>query len=393
VFCQSKTKRCYFYTGAEKDGYFYPLHVAAEAGNKALVLLMVKNGAEVEMQDYRGDLAESKANEEALHAFYELRGLKFEACDRYQGQLDRSGNKNGQGTLFRKPEGYTALERIVYKGGFKQDLYNGRGSLYWPLSDQIQYVGRFKAGLKHGRGVEFDEHGKRVYQGTFRDGKREGRGDEFAEGVRTYKGELLNNVRHGFGISYMDGYRYVGRFENGLMSGVGVLSLPNGERYEGMFFGGRLNGHGSHYKTVVTSTKVSADGNSKASGTIMVATHANYIQGKPEKELTHRFVPKPVDMPDTRDLSQNLLHILDGSVTADVATEASGHGASGEAAVGSPGEGHGDGGQINFSTASRRTGSAYHDQVLAMVHAGMTVSDEAFVDIVANVLCYFCSRR
>ena len=27
----SKTRRCYTYTGIEKDGYFYPLHIAAES--------------------------------------------------------------------------------------------------------------------------------------------------------------------------------------------------------------------------------------------------------------------------------------------------------------------------------------------------------------------------
>jgi hypothetical protein len=269
-----------------------------------LVILLVKAGADVEQQDYRGDTAEIKANGEAIHAFYEFRGLKFEACERYHGQADRNGKRNGQGVLYFKPEGYTAQERVIYRGGFKLDQYNGRGTLYWPLSDQIQYVGRFKAGLKHGRGVEFDEQGKKVYQGTYREGKREGRGDEFVDNIRTYKGEVFNNSRHGFGIAYMDSYRYVGRFENGQMCGVGVLSCPNGERYEGMFFGNKLNGPGSHYKPVMTSTKAGPDGSSATPGTIVVATHANYINGKAEKELNTRFIPKPVDMPDTRDLSQ-----------------------------------------------------------------------------------------
>jgi hypothetical protein len=44
VIPNSKTKRCYTYTGVEKDGYFYPLHVAAEAGHKMLTLMLVKAG-------------------------------------------------------------------------------------------------------------------------------------------------------------------------------------------------------------------------------------------------------------------------------------------------------------------------------------------------------------
>ena len=50
---QSKTKRCYTYTGLEKDGYFYPLHVAAEAGHKTLTVLLVRAGADTLSIDYR----------------------------------------------------------------------------------------------------------------------------------------------------------------------------------------------------------------------------------------------------------------------------------------------------------------------------------------------------
>jgi hypothetical protein len=50
---QSKTKRCYFYTGQEKDGYFYPLHVATEAGHKNLTILLVRAGADPTAKDYR----------------------------------------------------------------------------------------------------------------------------------------------------------------------------------------------------------------------------------------------------------------------------------------------------------------------------------------------------
>ena len=52
-FLQSKNKKCYIYTGVEKDGFFYPLHVAAEAGHKELVLMLVKAGAAVNMTDDR----------------------------------------------------------------------------------------------------------------------------------------------------------------------------------------------------------------------------------------------------------------------------------------------------------------------------------------------------
>lgn len=90
-FRQSKSKRCYHFTGAEKDGYFFPLHVVAEAGHKTLILLLIKAGADVTLADYRGDIAEQKCNFEAINAFYELRGLKFEAFETYHGGKDKQG--------------------------------------------------------------------------------------------------------------------------------------------------------------------------------------------------------------------------------------------------------------------------------------------------------------
>ncbi|RYH15381.1 hypothetical protein EON65_31825 [archaeon] len=50
---QSKTKKCYTYTGNDKDGFFYPLHVAAESGHKNLVILLIKAGAELSLCDYK----------------------------------------------------------------------------------------------------------------------------------------------------------------------------------------------------------------------------------------------------------------------------------------------------------------------------------------------------
>jgi hypothetical protein len=37
----------------EKDGFFFPLHVATEAGHKKLTMLLVKAGADVSAVDYR----------------------------------------------------------------------------------------------------------------------------------------------------------------------------------------------------------------------------------------------------------------------------------------------------------------------------------------------------
>jgi hypothetical protein len=64
MYPTSKTKRCYTYTGLEKDGFFYALHVAAQAGNKRLVLMLAKAGADTSIEDYRGKVAEELSNGE-----------------------------------------------------------------------------------------------------------------------------------------------------------------------------------------------------------------------------------------------------------------------------------------------------------------------------------------
>ena len=75
------------------------------------------------------------------------------------------GKRFNQGVLYFKPEGYEMTEKQLYRGSFKNDLYHGHGTLYWPGSENIQYIGRFKGGMKHGRGIEFDELGHKIYQG------------------------------------------------------------------------------------------------------------------------------------------------------------------------------------------------------------------------------------
>ena len=42
----SRTTRCYTYTGVAKDGFFSPLHVAAERGDKYIIMLMVRAGCD-----------------------------------------------------------------------------------------------------------------------------------------------------------------------------------------------------------------------------------------------------------------------------------------------------------------------------------------------------------
>jgi hypothetical protein len=44
----------------------------------------------------------------------------------------RSGERNGQGAVYFKSEGYLEKEKLLYKGSFKNNFFHGHGTLYWP---------------------------------------------------------------------------------------------------------------------------------------------------------------------------------------------------------------------------------------------------------------------
>ena len=310
--------RCYTYTGQEKDGFFYPLHVAAEAGSKECVQLLIKDfDVNCDLLDYREITAEAKCapGQPSRHAFFEMRGMFFEMRERYQGGTNKlNGVRHGQGILFHKPEGYEHAEKVLYRGTFKDNVYHGQGALYWPGSDVLQYKGRYKAGVKHGRGILFDDKGHKIYQGTFRDDKKDGRGELFeaTEGrfSRTYHGDFENDMMHGFGVAYYDDAgTFVGRFENGMKAGVGVYVYPNGDRFEGMFFADKPDGKGSYY----TPT---ADGKGET------GSHFIWQNGRKSSQVEAPFAPDKLDLPDPneKDVSNIVMNAIINSDDASVSS-------------------------------------------------------------------------
>ena len=49
----AKNGRVYTFTGNDKDGYFYPLHLAAEQGNTAMVQILLDNSVDAQVLDYK----------------------------------------------------------------------------------------------------------------------------------------------------------------------------------------------------------------------------------------------------------------------------------------------------------------------------------------------------
>ena len=98
----------------------------------------------------------------------------------------------------------------VLKGEFNDGkIYNGSGTMHLP------------------DGV--------VHEGTWVNGMMEGRGKQTTKKM-CYVGELMNNLRHGYGISTQpDGVIWEGEWVQNKMHGQGKLSFPTGQVYEGQF--------------------------------------------------------------------------------------------------------------------------------------------------------------
>lgn len=56
---------------------------------------------------------------------------------------------------------------LLYDGEYKDGNYDGKGTLYFKNSQQVQYKGEFKNGNYNGKGTLYDENGNKVYSGKW----------------------------------------------------------------------------------------------------------------------------------------------------------------------------------------------------------------------------------
>ena len=72
-----------------------------------------------------------------------------------------------QGSMYHKAEGYFEELSLLYRGGWKDDLYSGHGSLYWggAQAEHLKYLGRFKEGVFSGAGSLYSQEGEKIYAG------------------------------------------------------------------------------------------------------------------------------------------------------------------------------------------------------------------------------------
>ena len=64
-----------------------------------------------------------------------------------------------EGKIIGKGKEYYKNNKLKYIGEFKNDEFNGKGTLYHENLGYINYIGEFKNGKKSGLGKEFDQYG------------------------------------------------------------------------------------------------------------------------------------------------------------------------------------------------------------------------------------------
>jgi hypothetical protein len=88
----------------------------------------------------------------------------------YEGDL-KDGLRDGQGNTFE-------YDRLLHAGGYKRDLMDGLGTMYWPHNGLMHYRGRWKEGFLHGN-VEYGSFaGPKIWYGRFENGELIGKYSE-----------------------------------------------------------------------------------------------------------------------------------------------------------------------------------------------------------------------
>ena len=149
----------------------------------------------------------------------------------YVGELKKK-KFHGNGTLYYNKTGN------LYKGEFKKGQKHGFGEMNYYNGDK--YIGEFYCDELHGKGKYINNNGY-VYEGIFTVGVLLGHGNMYNEnGDKIYEGDFLNNLPHGFGISYSETkILYVGKWNQNLYHGHGLLVENNTNKY-GLFQEGVL---------------------------------------------------------------------------------------------------------------------------------------------------------
>ena len=142
---------------------------------------------------------------------------------------------------------------LKYKGGLKDDRYDGKGIFYWE-NGTVKYDGDWSNGMRQGTGTSYREDGTKAYEGGWSENSYSGYGEAYYDDGVTlyYKGRWSDGQKNGAGIEYYQNEhsitRYDGSWWNGKLSGKALWYWENGELfYDGHFENGVMSGYGKTY--------------------------------------------------------------------------------------------------------------------------------------------------
>lgn len=116
-----------------------------------------------------------------------------------------------------------------------------------PIStEDIIYEGDYFNGLKIGKGILKKRNGEIIYSGYFKEDKFDGYGTLYINNGYVYEGNFINGKKYGEGTlySYDRKFKYEGDWVNDEKEGNGLEYFPDGTKFEGEFLKGKKNGNG-----------------------------------------------------------------------------------------------------------------------------------------------------
>ena len=203
---------------------------------------------------YMGELDESQ-KPVGFGVLYTQQGEKYEGNFR-KGKLLGLGryiNKEGtcfegifeNGNLISKAKVIKLNDnnqKIEYFGEVIDFKKNGKGE---EKCEEYIYKGEFLENLRHGYGrLEYLQNGD-IYEGNFNRGEITGKGKYIWSNKEQYEGDFLNGIKHGKGVyKWPDGIVYEGEYIKGIREGKGKYKWKDGRVFEGMFRNGKPDGKG-----------------------------------------------------------------------------------------------------------------------------------------------------
>ena len=164
---------------------------------------------------------------------------------KYEGYY-HEGKKQGEGMQ----ENYDSND--LYRGSFKDDVYNGRGVLKRKIQSKIgkiieveeKIIGEWLHGKLNGNCL-IDYANRDSYEGQVKFGLFHGHGTYSFAQSGSYSGQYVRGKKHGVGVRiFSDGSKYVGDFFHDCMQGDGEMSYANGDTYKGQWLNAKPHGQG-----------------------------------------------------------------------------------------------------------------------------------------------------